>query len=195
MIGIARVTFTNRTWALVRHLSCFLDGCNWMTLGENIWQLFFSDAPISLPCPYLQGFNTSCKRQTSASKRVALGEILLHSYQHIICHVLNMHVGAYLRSHYSCNIQLPLFSGRSRTFCSPSEFQSTFNGQRKNIISGVNMHSSSYSYHSSDSVFSNTLSTRTSLDANENFLSVNCGPTLINSCISFGNESFDGHRY
>ncbi|KAM8776728.1 dystonin isoform 7-T7 [Rhynchonycteris naso] len=56
------------------------------------------------------------------------------------------------------------------------------------------MHSSSYSYHSSDSVFSNTTSTRTSLDSNENFLSVHCGPTLINSCISFGNESFDGHR-
>ncbi|KAM7137063.1 dystonin isoform 12-T12 [Molossus nigricans] len=56
------------------------------------------------------------------------------------------------------------------------------------------MHSSSYSYHSSDSVFSNTTSTRTSLDSNENFLSVHCGPTLINSCISFGNESVDGHR-
>ncbi|XP_073761249.1 dystonin isoform X20 [Callorhinus ursinus] len=56
------------------------------------------------------------------------------------------------------------------------------------------MHSSSYSYRSSDSVFSNTTSTRTSLDSNENFLSVNCGPTLINSCISFGNESLDGHR-
>ncbi|XP_037375798.1 dystonin isoform X18 [Talpa occidentalis] len=55
------------------------------------------------------------------------------------------------------------------------------------------MHSSSYSYRSSDSVFSNTTSTRTSLDSTENFLSVNC-PTLINSCISFGNESFDGHR-
>lgn len=57
------------------------------------------------------------------------------------------------------------------------------------------MHSSSYSYRSSDSVFSNMTSTRTSLDSNENFLSVHCGPTLINSCISFGNESFDGHRY
>ncbi|XP_005406949.1 PREDICTED: dystonin isoform X7 [Chinchilla lanigera] len=56
------------------------------------------------------------------------------------------------------------------------------------------MHSSSYSYRSSDSVFSNTTSTRTSLDSNENFLSVHCGPTLINSCISFGNESFEGHR-
>ncbi|XP_059034300.1 dystonin isoform X20 [Mustela lutreola] len=56
------------------------------------------------------------------------------------------------------------------------------------------MHSSSYSYRSSDSVFSNTTSTRTSLDSNENFLSVNCGPTLINSCITFGNESLNGHR-
>ncbi|KAM5324539.1 dystonin isoform 10-T10 [Glossophaga mutica] len=56
------------------------------------------------------------------------------------------------------------------------------------------MHSSSYSYRSSDSVFSNTTSTRTSLDSNENFLSVHCGPTLINSCISFGNETLDGHR-
>ncbi|KAM9005098.1 dystonin isoform 15-T15 [Sarcophilus harrisii] len=56
------------------------------------------------------------------------------------------------------------------------------------------MQSSSYSYHSSDSVMSNTTSTRTSIDSNENFLSVHCGPTLINSCISFGNESFDGHR-
>nr|XP_021547789.1 dystonin isoform X3 [Neomonachus schauinslandi] len=56
------------------------------------------------------------------------------------------------------------------------------------------MHSSSYSYRSSDSVFSNITSTQTSLDSNENFLSVNCGPTLINSCISFGNESLDGHR-
>uniref|UniRef100_A0A2K6RN85 Dystonin n=1 Tax=Rhinopithecus roxellana TaxID=61622 RepID=A0A2K6RN85_RHIRO len=56
------------------------------------------------------------------------------------------------------------------------------------------MHSSSYSYRSSDSVFSNTTSTRTSLDSNENLLSVHYGPTLINSCISFGNESFDGRR-
>lgn len=57
------------------------------------------------------------------------------------------------------------------------------------------MHSSSYSYHSSDSVFSNTMSTQASLDSNENFLSVNCGPTLINSCISFSTESVGGHRY
>ncbi|XP_027242722.1 dystonin isoform X29 [Cricetulus griseus] len=56
------------------------------------------------------------------------------------------------------------------------------------------MQSSSYSYRSSDSVFTNTTSTRTSLDSNDNLLSVHCGPTLINSCISFGNESFDGHR-
>uniref|UniRef100_A0A2K6H099 Dystonin n=1 Tax=Propithecus coquereli TaxID=379532 RepID=A0A2K6H099_PROCO len=56
------------------------------------------------------------------------------------------------------------------------------------------MHSNSYSYHSSDSVFSNTTSTRTSLDSNENLLSVHCGPTLINSCISFGNESLGGRR-
>lgn len=70
-----------------------------MTVGENIWQIFFSDALISPPCPYLQGFNASYKRQTSASERMALGEILLNSYQHIICCVLNMHVGAYLRSY------------------------------------------------------------------------------------------------
>ncbi|XP_053459752.1 dystonin isoform X31 [Nycticebus coucang] len=56
------------------------------------------------------------------------------------------------------------------------------------------MHSSSYSYRSSDSLFSNTTSTRTSLDSNENLLSVHCGPTLINSCISFGNESFGRRR-
>ncbi|XP_051060317.1 dystonin isoform X3 [Phodopus roborovskii] len=56
------------------------------------------------------------------------------------------------------------------------------------------MQSSSYSYRSSDSVFTNTTSTRTSLDSNDNLLSVHCGPTLINSCISFGNESFDGRR-
>uniref|UniRef100_A0A8I6B4H4 Dystonin n=1 Tax=Rattus norvegicus TaxID=10116 RepID=A0A8I6B4H4_RAT len=56
------------------------------------------------------------------------------------------------------------------------------------------MQSSSYSYRSSDSVFSNTTSTRTSLDSNENLLSVHCGPTLVNSCISFSNESLDGHR-
>nr|6GVK_B Chain B, Dystonin [Homo sapiens]6GVL_B Chain B, Dystonin [Homo sapiens] len=30
-------------------------------------------------------------------------------------------------------------------------------------------------------------------DSNENLLLVHCGPTLINSCISFGSESFDGH--
>uniref|UniRef100_A0A8C5K3E1 Dystonin n=1 Tax=Jaculus jaculus TaxID=51337 RepID=A0A8C5K3E1_JACJA len=56
------------------------------------------------------------------------------------------------------------------------------------------MHSSTYSYRSSDSVFSNTTSTRTSLDSNENLLSVHCGPTLIKSRISFGNESLDRPR-
>lgn len=98
IIAIARITFTNCTWASVRLLSCFLGGCNWMTLGENIWPVFFSDARIRLPCPYLQGFNASYKRHTSASKRVALGEILLNTYQLVICCVLHMHVGTYLRS-------------------------------------------------------------------------------------------------
>ncbi|XP_059324623.1 dystonin isoform X3 [Ammospiza nelsoni] len=56
------------------------------------------------------------------------------------------------------------------------------------------MNSSSYSYHSSDSLFSNSTSTRTSVDSNENFLSVNCGPTLIKSCISFGNGTLEGNR-
>uniref|UniRef100_A0A8C0U1W7 Dystonin n=1 Tax=Cyanistes caeruleus TaxID=156563 RepID=A0A8C0U1W7_CYACU len=56
------------------------------------------------------------------------------------------------------------------------------------------MNSSSYSYHSSDSLFSNSTSTRTSIDSNENFLSVNCGPTLIKSCISFGNGTLEGNR-
>ncbi|XP_005044215.1 PREDICTED: dystonin isoform X4 [Ficedula albicollis] len=56
------------------------------------------------------------------------------------------------------------------------------------------MNSSSYSYHSSDSLFSNSTSTRTSVDSNENFLSVNCGPTLIRSCISFGNGTLEGNR-
>ncbi|XP_014747259.1 PREDICTED: dystonin isoform X21 [Sturnus vulgaris] len=56
------------------------------------------------------------------------------------------------------------------------------------------MNSSSYSYHSSDSLFSNSTSTRTSVDSNENFLSVNCGPTLIRSCISFGNGTIEGNR-
>ncbi|XP_005153246.2 dystonin isoform X4 [Melopsittacus undulatus] len=56
------------------------------------------------------------------------------------------------------------------------------------------MNSSSYSYHSSDSVFSNSTSARTSVDSNENFLSVNCGPTLIKSCISFGNGTLEGSR-
>lgn len=165
-----------------------------MTLGENIWPGFFQCRPISLPCPYLQGFNASYKRQTSASKLVALGEILLNSYQRIIFCVLHMHVGAYLRSHESSNIQLPLFHRQKQSFLQ-TYFLVYFYWLRRNIISGIKMHSSSYSYHSSDSVFSNTTSTRTSLDSNENFLSVHCGPTLINSCISFGNESVDGHRY
>ncbi|XP_074717864.1 dystonin isoform X9 [Strix uralensis] len=56
------------------------------------------------------------------------------------------------------------------------------------------MNSSSYSYHSSDSLFSNSTSARTSVDSNENFLSVNCGPTLIKSCISFGNDTLEGNR-
>ncbi|XP_068793536.1 dystonin isoform X28 [Struthio camelus] len=56
------------------------------------------------------------------------------------------------------------------------------------------MNSSSYSYHSSDSLFSNSTSARTSTDSNENFVSVNCGPTLIKSCISFGKSTLDGTR-
>ncbi|XP_067999085.1 dystonin isoform X18 [Melanerpes formicivorus] len=56
------------------------------------------------------------------------------------------------------------------------------------------MNSSSYSYHSSDSLFTNSTSARTSVDSHENFLSVNCGPTLIKSCISFGNGTLEGHR-
>ncbi|XP_062981113.1 dystonin isoform X11 [Elgaria multicarinata webbii] len=56
------------------------------------------------------------------------------------------------------------------------------------------MNTSSYGYHSSDSLFSNSTSTRTSIDSNENFLSVNCGPTLVNSCISFGNGPMEGAR-
>ncbi|XP_050749435.1 dystonin isoform X5 [Gymnogyps californianus] len=56
------------------------------------------------------------------------------------------------------------------------------------------MNSSSYSYHSSDSLFSNSTSARTSVDSNENFVSVNCGPTLIKSCITFGNGTLEGNR-
>ncbi|KAM6355832.1 dystonin-like [Podargus strigoides] len=55
------------------------------------------------------------------------------------------------------------------------------------------MNSSSYSYHSSDSLFSSSTSARTSIDSNKNFLSVNCGPTLIKSCISFGNGTLEGN--
>ncbi|XP_029893749.1 dystonin isoform X14 [Aquila chrysaetos chrysaetos] len=56
------------------------------------------------------------------------------------------------------------------------------------------MNSSSYSYHSSDSLFSSSTSARTSVDSNETFLSVNCGPTLVKSCISFGNGTLEGNR-
>ncbi|XP_014804077.1 PREDICTED: plectin-like [Calidris pugnax] len=56
------------------------------------------------------------------------------------------------------------------------------------------MTSTSYSYHSSDSLFSNSTSARTSVGSNENFLSVNCGPKLIRSCISFGNGTLEGNR-
>uniref|UniRef100_A0A8C3KW25 Dystonin n=1 Tax=Chrysolophus pictus TaxID=9089 RepID=A0A8C3KW25_CHRPC len=56
------------------------------------------------------------------------------------------------------------------------------------------MNSSSYSYHSSDSLFSNSTSVQTSVDSNENFLSVNRGPTMIKSCISFGNPTLEGSR-
>uniref|UniRef100_A0A2D4HW98 SH3 domain-containing protein n=1 Tax=Micrurus lemniscatus lemniscatus TaxID=129467 RepID=A0A2D4HW98_MICLE len=55
------------------------------------------------------------------------------------------------------------------------------------------MNANSYGYQSSDS-FSNSTSTRTSIDSNENFVSVNCGPTLVNSCISFGNGPMEGSR-
>ncbi|KAM6355833.1 dystonin-like [Podargus strigoides] len=55
------------------------------------------------------------------------------------------------------------------------------------------MNSSSYSYHSSDSLFSSSTSARTSIDSNKNFLSVNCGPTLIKSCICFGNGTLEGN--
>ncbi|XP_070589125.1 dystonin-like isoform X13 [Erythrolamprus reginae] len=55
------------------------------------------------------------------------------------------------------------------------------------------MNASSYGYQSSDS-FSNSTSTRTSIDSNENLVSVNCGPTLVNSCISFGNGAMEGSR-
>ncbi|XP_030054847.1 dystonin isoform X3 [Microcaecilia unicolor] len=48
-----------------------------------------------------------------------------------------------------------------------------------------------YGYNSNESLLSSSTrtSTRTSVGSNENLLSVNCGPTLINSCISFGSES------
>jgi len=66
--------------------------------------------------------------------------------------------------------------------------------QPKNCALDVKMNSSSYSYHSSDSLFSNSTSVQTSIDSNENFLSVNHGPTTIKSCISFGNATLEGSR-
>lgn len=54
-----------------------------MTLGENIWQVFSSDAPNNLPCSYMPGFRAGYKRQPSASKHRAGGETLLNSYQRI----------------------------------------------------------------------------------------------------------------
>ncbi|XP_044146785.1 dystonin isoform X16 [Bufo gargarizans] len=48
------------------------------------------------------------------------------------------------------------------------------------------MNGTCYGYYSSDSVL--TGSDRTSVGSNENLLSVNCGPTMIHSYISFGGE-------
>ncbi|XP_040284530.1 dystonin isoform X17 [Bufo bufo] len=48
------------------------------------------------------------------------------------------------------------------------------------------MNGTCYGYYSSDSVL--TGSNRTSVGSNENLLSVNCGPTMIHSYISFGGE-------
>ncbi|XP_066460132.1 dystonin isoform X6 [Eleutherodactylus coqui] len=56
----------------------------------------------------------------------------------------------------------------------------------------MNMNSTCYGYYSSDSVL--TGSNRTSVDSNENLLSVNCGPTMINSYISFGGEQLGSTR-
>ena len=72
-------------------------------------------------------------------------------------------------------------------------FSANVNSQKDRALD-VKMNSSSYSYHSSDSLFSNSTSARTSVDSNENFVSVNCGPTLIKSCISFGNGTLEGNR-
>lgn len=71
-------------------------------------------------------------------------------------------------------------------------FSANTNSQRTAL--DVKMNSSSYSYHSSDSLFSNSTSVQTSIDSNENFLSVNRGPTTIKSCISFGNATLEGSR-
>nr|XP_033792323.1 dystonin isoform X12 [Geotrypetes seraphini] len=48
-----------------------------------------------------------------------------------------------------------------------------------------------YGYNSNESLHSSSTRTsaHTSVSSNENLLSVNSGPTLINSCISFGSES------
>ncbi|XP_075058649.1 dystonin isoform X26 [Mixophyes fleayi] len=54
------------------------------------------------------------------------------------------------------------------------------------------MNSTCYGYYSSDSVL--TGSSRTSNGSNENLLSVNCGPTMINSYISFGSEQTGSSR-
>ncbi|KAM4694316.1 dystonin [Discoglossus pictus] len=51
---------------------------------------------------------------------------------------------------------------------------------------GIKMNSTCYGYYSSDSLLTN--SNRTSVGSNENLLSVKCGPTIINSYISFGSE-------
>ncbi|XP_018416047.1 PREDICTED: dystonin isoform X2 [Nanorana parkeri] len=54
------------------------------------------------------------------------------------------------------------------------------------------MNSTCYGYCSSDSVL--TGSNRTSISSNENLLSVRCGPTMINSYISFGSEQSGNSR-
>uniref|UniRef100_A0A8C5PI61 SH3 domain-containing protein n=1 Tax=Leptobrachium leishanense TaxID=445787 RepID=A0A8C5PI61_9ANUR len=54
------------------------------------------------------------------------------------------------------------------------------------------MNSTCYGYYSSDSLL--TGSSRTSRGSNENLLSVNCGPTMINSYISFSSDQPDRQR-
>ncbi|XP_068137522.1 dystonin isoform X20 [Hyperolius riggenbachi] len=54
------------------------------------------------------------------------------------------------------------------------------------------MNSTCYGYYSSDSVL--TGSSRTSTGSNENLLSIHCGPTMINSYISFGSEQSNNQR-